>query len=283
MLNKMIRISFVLLVLGSWLTPVFGQGGFFGAYNSIEVNTFFVPNNKRTNDIKIEDSKTYLNRRLRIISPNFCLNLSRIVGRRVELNLGVTFSIQKSYLTALKPISFNNSPENFVLMKDLIIFQRGINFETRRYLFGNLAPTGRYFAFQMSFNKSSFKKNQDFIYADYISWSAKSSLLNEIIKVENITSEDIVFHDKLFSINTYFAWGRNLLIGDNLLINYSLGLPVISFQFLNDVYNMDISNYFYNPYSSKITDYNLKSTLYKTHYLYNLCRVQLGLKYFFKN
>lgn len=278
----MIRISFLIVVLGLWMPSTLGQAGYFGALNSIETHTFLVPNLQRTNEFVLDGSKTLLNRRVRILSPSYCINFSRILKSNVELNLGFTFSRQKSYLTELRPVQLNNSSKKLVLMKDLIIFQRGLTFETRKYIHRNKAPSGRYIAFSMAVNTSSFQKNQDFIYAEYLNESVKGNILNNWINVENITFENLNYNEKIWSVSAAIAWGRNLLIAPNLFFNYSYGITLSSFQVIKNSYNVDFYSFIYNPDDSKIIDNNFESTLFKTHYLYNLCRLQLGLKFFLK-
>lgn len=278
----MIRISFLIVVSGLWMPSTFGQAGYFGALNSIEAHTFLVPNLRRTNEFVLDGSKTLLNRRIRIFSPSYCINFSRILKSNVELNLGFTFSRQKSYLTELRPVQLNNSSKKLVLMKDLIIFQRGLTFETRKYIHGNKAPSGRYIAFSMAVNTSSFQKNQDFIYAEYLNKSVKGNVLNDWINVENITFENLNYTEKIWSVSAAIAWGRNLLIAPNLFFNYSYGITLSSFQVIKNPYKVDFYSFIYNPANSEIIENNFESTLFKTHYLYNLCRLQLGLKFILK-
>lgn len=257
----------------------FGQAGFLGAINSVEGNIYLAPALTRTNTMELEDTKTFLNQRLRFVYPCYSINYSRVLNRTLEFSAGFGFSRQRSFQVLNTPVKFDSgNSSSHLLMEDLIVNQKGINLEIRKYVNGSIAPIGKFFGICLSTNLTSLKKNQELIYADYLQ-SGESNFINKRTEVKNLIFGDTLTKQSLIGFTMSFSYGRNMIISDNLIWNYTVSMPVVSVQ--NSGGNTTTGALEYKANSGYLVDYDLTTTLINTYRKYNGIRLQLGIKYFF--
>jgi hypothetical protein len=276
----MLRKIILSLITVSILTSGFGQAGFLGALNSIEGNVWMVPSLKRTNTMELDGEKVILNERLRIMNPSYSINYSRVLSRQYELSVGFGFSRQRSFQITSYPVKIGsgNSQKNYFLMEDLILNQRGLNLEVRKFVKGNIAPIGKYLGLNFSISQTSLKNNQELIYADFLA-VGETSFINRRKEVKNLVYGDTLTAESLKGFSLAFTYGNNMIIGDNLIFNYALAMPLISIQSIETTRNNGI--FTYREGSGQIEDNDLTTTFINTYRKYNGLRLQLGIKYYF--
>jgi hypothetical protein len=276
----MLRKIILSLITVSILTSGFGQAGFLGALNSIEGNVWMVPSLKRTNTMELDGENVILNERIRIMNPSYSINYSRVLNRQLELSLGFGFSRQRSFQTLSYPVKVvsGNSQKNYLLMEDFILNQRGLNLEVRKFVKGNLAPIGKYMGFNLSVSQTSLKNNQELIYADFLA-VGESSFINRRKEVKNLVYGDTLSSQSLNGFSLAFTYGNNMIIGNNLIFNYSIAMPLISIQSIG--INRTRGIFEYNDGNGLIEDNDLTYTFINTYRKYNGLRFQLGIKYYF--
>jgi hypothetical protein len=276
----MILRNLILIFVGLFsLTTSYGQAGLIGALNSVEGNFYLAPALTRTNTLELDGTKTILNKRLRFVYPSYSINYTRILSRKLELSAGFGFSMQRSYQGKNSPVTFESQGSyNHVLMEDPIVNQKGINLEIRKYVNGSIAPIGKFFGICLSVNRANLKKNQELIYADFLK-IGQSSFFNKRTEVKNIVYGDTLSQNSLTGFTLSFSYGRNMIISNNLMWNYTISMPVISVQRSGGISTNGVL-----PYQGGIggiEDYDLTPALINTYRRYNGIRLQLGVKYFF--
>lgn len=276
----MLRKIILSLITVSILTSGFGQAGFLGALNSIEGNIWMVPSLKRTNTMELDGENAILNERIRIVNPSYSINYSRVLNRQFELSVGFGFSRQRSFQISSYPVQIvsGNSEKNYLLMEDFILNQRGLNLEVRKFVKGNIAPIGKYLGFNLSVSQTSLKNNQELIYADFLA-VGESSFINRRKEVKNLVYGDTLSAESLNGFSIAFTYGNNMIIGDNLIFNYAIAMPLISIQSIGNLRTRGIFEY--DDGSELIEDNDLSTTFFNTYRKYNGLRLQLGIKYFF--
>jgi hypothetical protein len=276
----MLRKIILSLITVNILTSGFGQAGFLGALNSIEGNIWMVPSLKRTNTMELDGENAILNERIRIVNPSYSINYSRVLNRQFELSVGFGFSRQRSFQISSYPVQIvsGNSEKNYLLMEDFILNQRGLNLEVRKFVKGNIAPIGKYLGFNLSVSQTSLKNNQELIYADFLA-VGESSFINRRKEVKNLVYGDTLSAESLNGFSIAFTYGNNMIIGDNLIFNYAIAMPLISIQSTGNLRNRGIFEY--DDGSELIEDNDLSTTFFNTYRKYNGLRLQLGIKYFF--
>lgn len=276
----MLRKIILSLITVSILTSGFGQAGFLGALNSIEGNIWMVPSLKRTNTMELDGENAILNERIRIVNPSYSINYSRVLNRQFELSVGFGFSRQRSFQISSYPVQIvsGNSEKNYLLMEDFILNQRGLNLEVRKFVKGNIAPIGKYLGFNLSVSQTSLKNNQELIYADFLA-VGESSFINRRKEVKNLVYGDTLSAESLNGFSIAFTYGNNMIIGDNLIFNYAIAMPLISIQSTGNLRTRGIFEY--DDGSEQIEDNDLSTTFFNTYRKYNGLRLQLGIKYFF--
>lgn len=276
----MLKTIILSLVTVCILTSGFGQAGFLGALNSLEGNVWMVPSLKRTNTMELDGEKVILNERLRIMNPSYSINYSRVLSRQYELSVGFGFSRQRSFQIMSYPvqISSGNSQKNYFLMEDFILNQKGLNLEVRKFVKGNIAPIGKYLGLNLSVSQTSLKNNQELIYADFLAVD-ETSFINRRKEVKNLVYGDTLTSQSLNGFSLAFTYGNNMIIGDNLIFNYALAMPLISMQSMGIIRSRGI--FTYREGSGLIEDNDLTTTFINTYRKYNGLRLQLGIKYYF--
>lgn len=276
----MILRNLILILVGLFsLSTSYGQAGLIGALNSVEGNFYLAPALTRTNTLELDGTKTILNKQLRFVYPSYSINYTRILSRKLELSAGFGFSMQRSYQGKNSPVTFESQGSyNHVLMEDPIVNQKGINLEIRKYVNGSIAPIGKFFGICLSVNRANLKKNQELIYADFLK-IGQSSFFNKRTEVKNIVYGDTLSQNSLTGFTLSFSYGRNMIISNNLMWNYTISMPVISVQRSGGISTNGVL-----PYQGGIggiEDYDLTPSLINTYRRYNGIRLQLGVKYFF--
>ena len=276
----MLKTIILSLVTVCILTSGFGQAGFLGALNSIEGNIWMVPSLKRTNTMELDGEKVILNERLRIINPSYSINYSRVLSRQYELSVGFGFSRQRSFQIMSYPvqISSGNSQKNYFLMEDFILNQKGLNLEVRKFVKGNIAPIVKYLVLNLSVSQKSLKNNQELIYAYFLAVD-ETIFINRRKEVKNLVYGDTLTSQSLNGFSLAFTYGNNMIIGDNLIFNYALAMPLISMQSIGIIRSRGI--FTYRDGSGLIEDNDLTTTFINTYRKYNGLRLQLGIKYYF--
>ncbi len=275
----MLKIKLLYLIITASLTHSFGQAGFLGSLNSLEGNILLVPSLKRTNTMELEGERVILNKRLRIVNPSYSINYSRILSRQIELSLGFGFSRQRSFQILTYPVVFESeNSSGHLLMEDLIVNQKGLNFEIRKYVKGSIAPIGKFMGVNFSASQTSLKKNQELIYADFFKID-ESNFFSKKMEVENLVFGDTLSDQSMSGFTISFIYGSNRIIAKNLLFNYSVVMPILSAQRTEN--NLVRGLFEYKGGNGYIEDYDLTPTLFNTYRKYNGIRLQIGVKYFF--
>ena len=212
--------------------------------------------------------------------PSYSINYSRVLNRQFELSVGFGFSRQRSFQISSYPVQIvsGNSEKNYLLMEDFILNQRGLNLEVRKFVKGNIAPIGKYLGFNLSVSQTSLKNNQELIYADFLA-VGESSFINRRKEVKNLVYGDTLSAESLNGFSIAFTYGNNMIIGDNLIFNYAIAMPLISIQSTGNLRTRGIFEY--DDGSEQIEDNDLSTTFFNTYRKYNGLRLQLGIKYFF--
>lgn len=256
---------------------IFGQVGFLGKLNAFEVNAQLSPSSHRSNSMEINGSDTLLIQKKRFLKSNYCINFTHVSSKKVELGFGAQFSRMLSY-NSTYPDYYNGNNDGRGILKDLVLYQGGLNFEFRRYFNGCIAPVGRYFGISSGLNLTQLKNNQQYITGNFFE-DEDFKGFRQTYETKNVIITDQALSNKkmvVFGIN--MSIGRNWIVSDKIMINCSIIVPLIA------ILNYDNNTWFHYTslrpiYQSEDEEDVLHTVFHNTINHYDKVRYQFGMKF----
>jgi hypothetical protein len=256
---------------------IFGQIGFLGKLNSIEINSQLSPSSLRSNSMEINGSDTLMTQTKRFLKANYSVNFTHVSSKKVELGFGAQFS---------RMLSFNNTYSEYYngdnvergILNDLVLYQGGLNFDFRRYFNGSIAPVGRYFGISSGLNLTQLKSNQQYVTGNFnVDENFKG--FRQTYETKNVIYSDEASSTKkmvVFGIN--MSIGRNWIVSDKIMINCSVIVPLLAVMAYDN--NMWLHYTSLRPiYQSDDEDDALIAIFHNTMNNYDKVRYQFGMKF----
>jgi len=226
-MKKCIVLIFGLLL--NYLT--FGQTGYYGALNSLELKYGAGLSLRSKYKLKVKDNDTTLTKSPQYVNPSFGINYNRVINNKFSIILGYNYA--KIGILA-KDL---NSPTGRQLIETYKAPYHGLAFEFRWFRRGNINPVGKYMGFAIELGQSKFDLN-DYNYFDNQTLIASGLLKSEYIVTDR---QDNINPIVISPVRNFFIKG---IIGRNFQINkqmfYSVNatynfLGVSTFQGLREV------------------------------------------------
>jgi hypothetical protein len=271
----MVRIIILFSFIGVFFLPSFGQAGFLGSLNSIEVNVHLAPSIRYTNSLKNNEEEGYVSiKRLRVFNPSYSLDYSRILKRNSEISIGFKYARQRSFSS---PLSFQF--DDATIIDDLIMHQGGLNFKFKKYFPRSFATLGKYISLNIDVSRTKIKANQDLNYTFYFFETSSFFLLNKN-SIGGFGIKSNVPEQTNNAAHLSLSYGKNVPLKNNLLFNFGVTIPLFSIQF--NEFAREIGYFTNSDYKNgKVTSSDYTSALFNTFKMYNGIRLETGLKYFF--
>lgn len=263
----------------------FGQSGYLGSLNSIELNIKAGPSLKRTNVFKPGSNEA--KKRLRVANMQYNISYGRIFSKVVEVKVGYSFSRMLLYtgrntfsvsdtIPTTWGYDLTNKPLNW--LQDPSVMMHAGNLEFKYYRQGSMAPTGKFYGLGFQFGGASIDQSYEHLVGKRDVPTKESGFSKKYPILESQTE----IFDRGQSTRFFYIYGtlgRNYPLTKELLLSVSTTFPLIT-MYMSPTgldYGFDVGptsiGYENDDSIDEILNYSIKQ--------YRRISVDVGIKYHF--